>query len=204
MKITIIETIITIAGIVFVCASLFIIIFGKKVEERAGQHQKIKISYMKDKTIEVNLSSILMMLFLFILFALTPLLLHFIKIDPDNFTSNRIVEESYIKKDIVKKDYIKIKDLTLNINCFVLEKENQSFRFADRVNVVAKRIDEGGAFQVFRGETDSMGNLSFCLSDIQINKNYQITWMKSNYQEFKENLRFGYVNIPVTLSKGGN
>lgn len=200
MKISTIETIIVLAGIFFIVVSLGIIIFGKKVGGRAGENQKIKYG-----NFEVNLNSVLMVLFLCILFAASPLILHYWRIDPSDFTSNKTIEESFMSKEIVKRDYMKIADLTLNINCFVLEKDSEStIKFADRVQVIAQRIDNGGPIQVFNGETDSMGNLTFCLSDIQINKNYKITWSKNNYQEVQQNLRFGNINYPITLTNRGN
>ena len=199
MKISTIETIIVLAGIFFIVISLGIIIFGKKVGGRAGESQKIKYG-----NFEVNLNSVLMVLFLCILFAASPLILHYWKIDPNDYTSNKTVEEYFMSNKIVKRDYMKIAELTLNINCFVLEENNETVKFANNVQVSAQRIDHEGPIQVFNGETDSMGNLTFCLSDIQINKNYKITWSKNNYQEVQQNLRFGNLNYPITLTNRGN
>ena len=177
MRVDLLSTIITLSGIVFFAVSLAIIVLGKKVGEKGGESQKIKVG----KYVELSTNSVLSLVIITALFSLTPLILKYSSIKLDD----------YIPLSELKKNYIAIKDLSLYVHGSVTYEDKT---IADNVKIKFKR-KHGGVEEEKSYETDIQGAYGIPLENIKPDEEFEFVVSKDGYKALPR--RFSYNNFQI-------
>lgn len=185
MKIDTLNIIVTIAGLLFVAVSLAIIILGKKVGGNQSQPQKIKIG----GNIEVNTNSVLTLTIITACIAIAPLALTYWKPELSE----------HIHKDDVAKDYLSLKDLSIDVYGAAVVENGQ---FASNVDIEVVR-SYMGSLDTIRTQTGEQGDFLLKLMHAKPEEEYRISWAKPGYVRKNLRFRFNAYPYPITLTKEG-
>jgi hypothetical protein len=187
MRVDLLSTIITVAGLIFFTISLAIILLGKRVGEKDSGQQTIKVG----KYIELSTNSVLTLVLITACFSIAPLAFTYWKPELSN----------YIPKDELSRSYLAIKDLSVIIHGAVVLEDG---RFADNVKITVIRSYKQSA-DTLGYQTGEQGDFYIELEQPKPKETYTITWARPGYA--KKTLRFGFNEIPFPLilnKEGGN
>lgn len=185
MKITLISTIITVAGLIFTVFSLLIVFLGKKVGEKEKGPQKIKIG----KYVEVNTNSVIMLVLIMVFLSIAPL----------GFTYWKPELSNYIEKSEVEKKFMPLKDLSLQIYGAVVLDDGS---WAKNVKIEVIRDYKHKADTLVE-RTGEQGEFFIELNQAKPEERYSIIWSLKGYSSKKLSFGFNNYPFPLKLSKIG-
>lgn len=187
MKVTLLNTIVTLSGIFFFTVSLAVVVLGKKVGGKQSGSQKIKVG----NYVEVNTNSVLTLVLITACFAITPLALTYWKPELTD----------YVAKSELPGKYLSIDDLSIDVyGAAVLE----DGRFANNVDIEIIRTSRGYA-DTLKTTTGEQGDFLIKLSKAKPDEEYAISWAKPGYVRKNLRFRFNAYPYPITLTRqGGN
>lgn len=186
MKIELLGTIITFAGLACLAVSMAIILLGKKVGQDGSGPQKIKFS----KYIEVNTNSVVSLVLITACFTIAPLVLTYLNPDMADGVDSKTLREKYLAID----------DLTIDIVGPVTLENKEP---AEDVSIRVERR-RGDSTKVLTRDAGPGGYLDYTLDSVLLSDVYTIFWNNEGYPENKLTFRLNKIKFPRRLRKEGD